>query len=75
MVFDSVISAIGVEKIEITASMVYSAMNALSWYKDKLKGMKQEKELKTMKLKLLDKAVKDTAAIDEYLNLLKQWKG
>lgn len=34
--------------------------------------MEQEKELKTMKLKLLDKAVKDTAAIDEYLNLLKQ---
>lgn len=33
---------------------------------------KQEKELKTMKIKLLDKAVKDTVAIDEHLNLLKQ---
>lgn len=38
--------------------------------------MAQEKEFKTMKkLKLLDKAVKDTAAIHEYLNLLKQQKG
>lgn len=34
--------------------------------------MGQEKELKTKKLKLLEKTVKDTVAIDEHLNLLKQ---
>lgn len=34
--------------------------------------MGQEQELKTMKLKLLDTAVKDTVAIYEHLNLLKQ---
>lgn len=52
MVFDSVIAAIGVEKIEITASMVYYAMNALSWYKDELKGMKQEENKRKRKADL-----------------------